>query len=284
MARRRRAVARRASVDDRRRRGSCSAPTMHLQAPPNLRPTTCRACSTPASTTGAASRRSRPTTSTPSAVAGARAAARARPRRAGKMLVAAARRLPRATSRDAERWLDAGVAHRGAARMPTREGLARDDDWAPGADRAADRAAARRCGAVGPPVARDRSTASRAGERRSSEDEIVAPVRGARRRASRACRAAADELRREVSGDAVTLRRQPQHQLHERLLLQVPLLRVLEGPARREPARARRTSRRSTRSRAARARPGSAAPPRSACRAASIPTSTATTTSTSAAR
>ena len=43
--------------------GSCSAPAMHLQAPPNLsEPTTSARSSRPASTTGAASRRSRPTT------------------------------------------------------------------------------------------------------------------------------------------------------------------------------------------------------------------------------
>ena len=76
------------------------------------------------------------------------------------------------------------------------------------------------------------------------------------------------------------LRRHPQHPVHERLLLQVWFLRLLEREARREPAwtglpradggdRAARRSRR-----------GSAAPPRYACRAASIPRSPATTTPT----
>ena len=47
----------------------------------------------------------------------------------------------------------------------------------------------------------------------------------------------ADELRREIVGDDGHLRPQPQHQLHERLHVQVPVLRVLEGPAVAEPAR-----------------------------------------------
>ena len=55
--RRARAVARRAALDDR---GGAARPRRresHVQAPPNLASTTSRACSTRASTTGAASRR-----------------------------------------------------------------------------------------------------------------------------------------------------------------------------------------------------------------------------------
>ena len=52
--------------------------------------------------------------------------------------------------------------------------------------------------------------------------------------------------------------------------LPLPVLRVLQRQARREPARAGLRPRRSTRSRAACAKPGSAARPKSACRAASI--------------
>ena len=64
--------------------------------------------------------------------------------------------------------------------------------------------------------------------------------------------------------------RQPQHQLHQRLQLRLPVLRVFQGQARRQPARSglRPRSRRNRAPR--RARPGIAAPPKSACRAASI--------------
>ena len=55
--------ARRVPLDDRGRARLVLGPTMHLQAPPNLPSRRPRArCSPPASTTGAASRRSRPTT------------------------------------------------------------------------------------------------------------------------------------------------------------------------------------------------------------------------------
>ena len=50
---------------------------------------------------------------------------------------------------------------------------------------------------------------------------------------------AADARRAERSGDDGHLRRLPEHQLHERLLLPLRLLRVLEGPAGRQPARPR---------------------------------------------
>ena len=76
------------------------------------------------------------------------------------------------------------------------------------------------------------------------------------------------------------LRAQPQHQLHERLHVQVPLLRLLQGPALAQPARRARTCSSSTRSPGASSRPRPRAPPRSACRAASTRTSTGTTTCT----
>ncbi len=74
------------------------------------------------------------------------------------------------------------------------------------------------------------------------------------------------------------LRRQPQHQLHQRLHLQVPLLRLLEGTTVPQPAGASRTSSASTRSAPGWSKPKPGAPPRCACKAASIRTSTATTT------
>ena len=73
---------------------------------------------------------------------------------------------------------------------------------------------------------------------------------------------------------------QPQHQLHQRLHVQVQVLRVLQGPAVAQPARQAVPARPSTTSPSDRARRGPWAPPRCACRAGSIPASTATTTST----
>ena len=111
------------------------------------------------------------------------------------------------------------------------------------------------------------------------EAEIVT-LFGARGPEVRMVAEVADDLRRQHRRRRRHLRAQPQHQLHERLHVQVPLLRLLEGaalaqPARRAlPARARRDH--AARGRGRRAR----APPRSACRAASTPTSTATTTCT----
>ena len=109
-------------------------------------------------------------------------------------------------------------------------------------------------------------------------------VRGARRRAS--TRSARRPMRcaQRVSGDARQLRRQPQHQLHQHLLLPLPVLRLLQGQARRAPARpAYDLDRRRDRAPRA-AKPGSAAPPKSACRAASIRATPATPISRSAAR
>ena len=110
-------------------------------------------------------------------------------------------------------------------------------------------------------------------------DEIVTlleargPEVAARRRGRR--RAAPRDRRRHRH-----VRPQPQHQLHERLHVQVPVLRVLEGPAVAQPA-GHAVPARARGDPAPRAsRPSTAAPPRSACRAASTPTSTATTTST----
>ena len=80
------------------------------------------------------------------------------------------------------------------------------------------------------------------------------------------------------------LRPQPQHQLHERVHLQVPVLRLLQGPAVAQPARHAVPAHPRRHRRAGRGGVGPAAPPRCACRAASTPTSTATTTSTWPAR
>ena len=95
------------------------------------------------------------------------------------------------------------------------------------------------------------------------------PARGDRGDAGRRRRAAGRAGR--GAGD---LRRQPQHQLHQRLHRRLRLLRLRPGQAlaRRLPGRARRTSRRGS------TRRSSSAPPRSACRAGSIPTTRSRTT------
>ena len=90
----------------------------------------------------------------------------------------------------------------------------------------------------------------------------------------------ADELRRAVGGRRGHLRPQPQHQLHQRLHLQVPVLRVLEGPAVAQPAGHALPAHPRRHPAAGASRRWPTGPPRSASRAASTPTSTATTTST----
>ena len=114
----------------------------------------------------------------------------------------------------------------------------------------------------------------------------------ARTRSSRCSRPGAGEVARRrragrraagatVTATSVTFVQQPQHQLHERLHVQVPVLRVLEGPAVAQPAGHALPAHPRRHRRAGRSRPGTWAPPRCACRAASTRTSTATTTSTS---
>ena len=189
------------------------------------------------------------------------------------------------------------------------EGLGRDD---PGRGvRPADQAGRaragrrRRRGAAHRPPQHRRGTRAR----RSSPARLVPGPpqaggrgrRGARRRAARARRSAideivtlfaargpevaavaevADDLRRRSRRRRGHLGAQPQHQLHQRLHLQVPVLRVLEGAAVAQPARHALPAHPRRHRRAGSARPPTWAPPRSASRAASTRASTATTTST----
>ena len=67
------------------------------------------------------------------------------------------------------------------------------------------------------------------------EAEIVT-LFSARGREVRAVAEIADDLRRHDGGRRRHLRAQPQHQLHQRLHLQVPLLRLLQGAAVAQPA------------------------------------------------
>jgi hypothetical protein len=101
---------------------------------------------------------------------------------------------------------------------------------------------------------------------------------------SRAVAEVADQLRRRGGGRRRHLGGQPQHQLHQRLHLQVPVLRLLQGPAVAQPARRALPARLSTTSPGGSRGRGGGAPPRSASRAASTRSSTATTTSTSSGR
>ena len=120
------------------------------------------------------------------------------------------------------RWLEPRVLTP-ALRSSDADGLAREDGWFAGAETPAPFMPARR--------APDHDGRARRGRGH-------APLRRPRRRAPprprRRRRAAPRGERRRGH-----LRRHAERQLHERLLLQVRLLRVLEGQARREPARPR---------------------------------------------
>ena len=150
---------------------------------------------------------------------------------AGKLLV---NRLPLypAYARAADTWLAPDIATR-VRRMSDAEGFARDDDWAPG-------------NTTPPPaplvlarsVDADIATNRRARDigRTARRERHRAPVRGTRRRlparhAGRRRAAPRGQRRRGA------LRRQPQHQLHQHLLLQVQVLRLLERPHARGSAR-----------------------------------------------
>ena len=137
--------------------------------------------------------------------------------------------------------------------------------------------------AAGGAVARGaRRRARRPGGRRRRDRHAVRGPRAAR---SRAVAEVADELRRETVGDDVTCVRNRNINYTNVCTFKCRFCGVLEGPAVAQPARHAVPARRSTRSPSARRRGrASAAPPRSACRAASTPTSTATTTSTSPGR
>ncbi len=117
----------------------------------------------------------------------------------------------------------------------------------------------------------DREGPQGRGAHRRGADRAVRrdPARGDRVDAGRRRRAARRARRRDRD-----LRRQPQHQLHQRLHRRLRLLRLRPGPAlaRRLRRRARTTSRRGS------TRRSSSGRPRSACRAASTPTTRSSTT------
>ena len=178
-------------------------------------------CSTPGSTTGAASRRSRSTTSTRRR-RGPSSSGCARPRsRAASSSRRGCTVYPRFL--DGE-WLDPARAAAARSAPSDSLGLAREDAWAPGE-------AGRRCRSSSA-ATRCRSTRATSSARTRSRASSARAARNAQR-----VLAAADALRREVSGDVVTLRRHAEHPVHERLLLPLRLLRVLERQARAQPPR-----------------------------------------------
>ena len=265
-------------------------------------------CSTPASTTGAASRPSPPTTSTPSGP-GPRSTGCARsPRRAGFELAPRLTVYPEFVL-DPERWLDPDVRFPVLDRSDA-EGLGRDDPGAVfpqkvGRDPATSATAPRSCssgrrstawysGADGRPAVLLPAAPSGAGRRRGGrgarracasasevgDDEIVT-LFSARGREVAAVAEVADDLRARTIGDVVTFVRNRNINYTNVCTFKCRFCGFSKGPLSLNlrgtpvPPHARRHRRPGA------SRPGTGAPPRSASRAASTRTSTATTTSTS---
>ena len=125
---------------------------------------------------------------------------------------------------EADRWCAPGIATR-VRRAIDAEGWAREDDWAPGLT-VLPKPRAPLLDRVDPMVTA--AVAKAVSGARLDEPEIVRLFARARRRL-RAChhrgrRVAPDGQRRDRA-----LRRQPQHQLHQHLLLPLQVLRVLQG-------------------------------------------------------
>ncbi len=123
---------------------------------------------------------------------------------------------------DLETWVDPAVAP-AVRRAADASGLARDDAWAPGEP-----------GFVPYVVPRGAPPLELTGDE-LGEDEITRLLDARGTEAARVF-AAADRLRREVCGDDGHVRRHPEHPVHQRLLLPLRLLRVLERQARGQPA------------------------------------------------
>ena len=232
----RRAVpARRVPLVDRGRRGSILPADVHLQAPPNLSDDLAPLLAAGIDDWGGVSPRHRRPREPRAAVARARAAA-GRDRSRG----------PRARAA-AHRSIPSSCATRRRGSTPTlrtpvlvasdSEGLARDGAWSPGRDDLAPPDAAPGAGPGARAVPRSArcspacSPAKRSASTRSSR---CSSARGPGGRAGRRGRRRAAPRDRRRRGH---VRPQPQHQLHERLHVQVPVLRVLEGSALAQPAR-----------------------------------------------
>ena len=197
---------------------------------------------------------SRSTTSTPRRRGPSSSCLRAATESRGLELVAAPDRLPRAHRR---RRGSTRACCRASCAPPTRSASPARTTGPPA-----------RPASVPFVVRRDPLPLELARRARRGRDRAAVPGarRGAPARVRRGRPAAARGERRRRQ-----LRRDPERPVHERLLLPLRLLRLLEGEAGREPARRAvpRAARR--RSCGARSRRGSAARPRSASRAGSIP-------------
>ena len=236
MARRARAVARGASLDDRARAAWCSPPEMSIQAPPNLNPDALdRLLAAGINDWGGVSPVTPDHVNPEAPWPHARAPAARRPRRPARSWSPRLPIYPRY------------VAGAGA--------LARARRCAPpvlracrcGGLRARGRLGRRCAGASSPrgtspqpsgrPDAAGRRILRRARAGHGLEESDVVRLFAARgREVGAVCRAGG---RAAPGGQrrAGQLRRQSQHQLHQRLLLPLPLLRVLQGQARRASAR-----------------------------------------------
>ena len=265
-------------------------PEIHVQAPPNLSDDLAPLLARRHRRLGRRLPRHRRPRQPRAGLAGARRAARGH--RGGRARAGApAHRLPRRSPSTPS----AGSTRRCASPCstpPTPRGWPATPPGARGARMPPPDAARRARGVrpTRPPAAVDARTGRRWRRGRGPGRRGPRPGGGRRRRSSRCSRArgpevrlvaeVADDLRRAGGGRRRDLRAQPQHQLHERVHVQVPLLRLLQGPAVAEPAR-RALPARARRDHAARGRgrgrgrhrglPAGRHPPR---------TSTATTTST----
>ena len=148
--------------------------------------------------------------------------------------------------RDAERWLAPAV--RGPALAASDgDGLARDEGtWFAGTSPEPptawqDGRRPRLAGAVTTPFAHALDRSERGAELGLADAEALLAARGPE---VELLARAADARRAERCGDAVSLRGLQEHQLHQRLLLPLRLLRLLQGPSRRQSARARLPPRR----------------------------------------
>ena len=156
---------------------------------------------------------------------------------AGKELVARLPIYPRFVQQP-ERWLAPEMRARGARPLP----MARATRARMAGSPARPRCRSRRQ----PPSLVERLRRSgwpgilhRARDGKQLDEADVVHLFAARGRAAEAVCRHADELRSRGERRSRRLRRQSQHQLHQRLLLPLPVLRVLQGQARRASARRR---------------------------------------------
>ena len=147
-------------------------------------------------------------------------------------------RSTRRTRGQPETWVDPALQTM-LLRSIDGDGWPRTDDWSPGLATAIPPAAVgrRQSAAAGRRSAVVAAILERASRRRRARRaRDCAAVPGARRRVSRRSAPPRTRFGRTPAATRL-LRRHAQHQLHERLHVQVPVLRVLERQTEREPAR-----------------------------------------------